>query len=370
MTIIRGYASCLRLAGLALLALGIATGQAWAVTLDELAAEAKSEGKVVVIGPAHQGVRSILPAAFKKRFGIDMEYMGGRGGAAVARLQAERAAGHYTTDVAFAGIQTLATVMYPQGMLAPVKPLLVVDDVLDGSKWLKGEPWFIDPEKSYALRLFAYVGEMFTINTDHVKRSDFKTAKELLLNPKWKGKIVAHDPRRSGTGSNVATQYYMKLGGEEFLRKFYVGQQPKFSRNERQITDWLLRGTYPIVIGGDFAEVEKMRNEGLPVESIYKLPDLQPMISGGNGNIVLFDKAPHPKAAKLLINWLASKEGLEVYARASKRATTRLDIDEKRFLPVKSIPQKGEEYFDAYDWEFSVKTKAEVRRLLKKMLDK
>jgi len=51
----------------------------------------------------------------------------------------------------------------------------------------------------------------------------------------------------------VATQYYLKLGGEEFLRKFYVGQKPTFSRNERQITDWLLRGTYPIVIGGDFA---------------------------------------------------------------------------------------------------------------------
>jgi ABC-type Fe3+ transport system substrate-binding protein len=357
-----------RILGFAALVLLLWGGQGWAVTLDELAAEARSEGKVVVIGPAHQAVRRELPAAFKKRFGIDMEYLGGRGGAAAARIQAERAAGHYTTDVALAGIQTLATVMYPQGMLDPIKPILVVKDALAGPHWRTGEPWFIDPKKEYALRLFSYVGEMFTINTKHVNPEEIKSARALLLNPKWKGKIVAHDPRGSGTGSNVATQYYLKLGGEEFLRRFYVDQQPKFSRNERQITDWLLRGTYPIVIGGDFAEVERMRAEGYPVMSIYKLPDLQPMLSGGNGNIVMFNKAPHPKAAKLLINWLASKEGLEIYARVSERATNRTDVDEKSFLTEHIIPKPGVEYFDAYDWEFSVNTKAKVRRMLKKML--
>jgi ABC-type Fe3+ transport system substrate-binding protein len=354
--------------GFASLLLVASGNPGWSVTLDELAAEAKSEGKVVVIGPAHQGVRRDLPVAFKKRFGIEMEYLGGRGGAAAARIQAERAAGHYTTDVALAGIQTLATVMYPQGMLDPIKPILVVKDALAGPQWRTGEPWFIDPKKEYALRLFSYVGEMFTINTKFVNPDEIKSARELLLNPKWKGKIVAHDPRGSGTGSNVATQYYLKLGGEEFLRKFYVDQQPRFSRNERQITDWLLRGTYPIVIGGDFAEVEKMRAEGHPVMSIYKLPDLQPMLSGGNGNIVLFNKAPHPKAAKLLINWLASKEGLEVYARVSERATNRTDVNEKSFLTEHVVPQPGGDYFDAYDWEFSVNTKAKVRKLLKKML--
>ena len=347
----------------------IATPRSGAVTLDDLAAEARSERRVVVIGPAHQGVRRILPEAFKKRFGIEMEYMGGSGGNQVSRIQAERAAGHYTIDVALAGIQTLATVMYAEKMLDPVKPLLVVDDALAGPQWRTGEPWFIDPEKMYALRLFSYVGEMFTINTKYVKAEEIKSARDLLLDPRWRGKIVAHDPTGSGTGSNVATQYYLKLGGEEFLRKFYVEQKPQLSRNERQITDWLLRGTYPIVVGGDFAEVEKMREEGHPVQSIYRLPDLAPMISGGNGNVVLFNRAPNPKSAKLLINWLASREGLEVYARASERATNRTDVNEAAFLSEHVIPQPGQEYFDSYDWEFSVETKAKVRRILKELLN-
>jgi ABC-type Fe3+ transport system substrate-binding protein len=353
----------------ALLVQGMGQAQSAEQSWKELIAAAQKEGKVVVFGPAHQEVRRILPVEFKKRFGVEMEYMGGRGGAAAAKLRKERAAGLYTADAALAGIQTMSRRFYKGGMLAPVKPLLMLPEVLDGSKWTKGEPWFIDPEKKYALRLFSYVAEMFTINTDYVKPADYKTAKDLLLNPKWKGKIVAHDPRRSGTGSNKAAQLYLKYG-KDFLQKFYVDQEPRISRKERQITDWLLRGTYPIIMGGDFAEMEKMRKEGLPIKSLFFLPDLPASLSGGNGNLVVFDKHPHPNATKLLVNWLASKEGLEIYARASKRATTRTDINELAFLPPQRIPQPGVEYFDTYDWEFSVNTKRKVRNMVKKMMKK
>ena len=334
----------------------------------ELIEAVRKEGKVVVFGPAHQEVRRVLPAAFEKRFGVKMEYMGGRGSAAAAKLRKERAAGLYTADAALAGIQTMARRFYAGKMLDPVKPLLL-PEVMDGSKWKKGEPWFIDPEKKYALRLFSYVAELITINTNFVKPEDYKTAKGLLLNPKFKGKIVAHDPRRSGTGSNKAAQLYLTYG-ESFLKEFYVDQKPRISRRERQITDWLLRGTYPVIMGGDFAEIEKMRKEGLPVKSIFELSDLPASLSGGNGNLVVFNKRPHPNATKLLVNWIASKEGLEIYARASGRAVTRNDIDEASFLPPQRIPKPGVKYFDTYDWEFSVKTKRKVRGIARKLLKK
>jgi ABC-type Fe3+ transport system substrate-binding protein len=322
----------------------------------------------VVIGPAHQEVRRVLGPAFKKRFGVEMEYLGGSGGAAASRLRAERGAGLYTADVALAAIQTLATVFYAEKMLDPIKPLLVMPEVLDGSNWKKGELWFPDPEQQYVLRLFSYIGDSFLVNTDYVKPEDMRTAHDLLLNPKWKGKIAVHDPRTSGTGSNIAAQLYAQLGGEDFLKKFYVDQKPMISGTERQITDWLLRGTYPIVVGGDSGEVDKMREEGLPVLAVYDLPDMNAVISGGNGMIVVFNKAPHPAATKLFVNWLASKEGLEIYARASLSATTRNDIDEASFLPKETIPHAGGSYFDSYGWDFSVNTKGMVRKMMEKML--
>jgi iron(III) transport system substrate-binding protein len=344
-----------------------------APTWDELAAAARREGTLVVLGPAHQEVRRVLAPSFKKRFGVEMEYLGGSGGAAASRLRSERSAGLYTTDVALAAIQTLATVFFAEKMIDPIKPLLVMPEVVDGSKWKRGELWFPDPEHQYVLRLLAYMGEMFTVNTDYVKPADLTSARGFLLDPKWKGKIAAHDPRASGTGSNIAAQLYEQMGGdnnggEDFLRKFYVEQNPVISANERQITDWLLRGTYPIAVGGDFGEVESMRNEGLPVQAIYNLPDAKASITGGNGMIVVFNKAPHPNAAKLFVNWIASKEGLEIYARASQRATTRSDIDEASFLPKDTIPQAGGDYFDSYGWEFSVVTKGKVRKIMEKML--
>jgi hypothetical protein len=39
----------------------------------------------VVTGPAHSAVRQTLPAAFKARFGVNLEYIGGPASAMVAR---------------------------------------------------------------------------------------------------------------------------------------------------------------------------------------------------------------------------------------------------------------------------------------------
>jgi len=50
---------------------------------DDLIAAARREGTVVVAGPAHPEVRQALPAAFKARFGVNLEYIGGPASAMV-----------------------------------------------------------------------------------------------------------------------------------------------------------------------------------------------------------------------------------------------------------------------------------------------
>ena len=49
----------------------------------------------------------------------------------------------------------------------------------------------------------------------------------------------------------------------------------------------------------------------------------------GNGGPVAIKNSPHPNAAKVLINWLLSKEGQEIYSLAHGQATRRLDVDTK-----------------------------------------
>lgn len=147
-------------------------------------------------------------------------------------------------------------------------------------------------------------------------------------------------------------------------RKLYIGRKPVFSRDRRQLTDWLIRGTYPISFDAADDQLERMRKEGLPVQAIYSLPDLPGTLSGGEGQ----SHAPHPNAAKVFVNWIASKEGLEVYSRTRGGAPTRSDIDAKAYLPEAIIPKPDASYFDPYDWEFTVTKKKKIRAHMKKLV--
>lgn len=71
----------------------------------------------------------------------------------------------------------------------------------------------------------------------------------------------------------------------------------------------LLRGTYPIVFGVNDARIEEMRKEGMPVMQVLSLPDLEGTVTMGNGLVAMFKDAPHPNAAQLAVNWLASRRG-------------------------------------------------------------
>ena len=110
-----------------------AQNAAWKDSWEETLAAARAEGKVVISGPPMPELRQALPAAFKARYGITLEYMAARGGTeAAARLRAERQAGIYSIDVVFAGIQGMALVFHREKMLQPLRPALQLPEVVEG----------------------------------------------------------------------------------------------------------------------------------------------------------------------------------------------------------------------------------------------
>jgi iron(III) transport system substrate-binding protein len=252
-------------------------------------------------------------------------------------------------------------------MLDPLQPLLLLPEVTSPSSWKKGRPWFIDPEQRYVLRVFSSVTTLLHVNTAQVKSGELRSAKD-LLNEKWKGKISTDDPAAAGRGANTAGMFYSHFG-DEFVKKLYIDQKPAISRNRRQLTDWLARGTYPISLSVSDDDAEQARKDGFPVFDIYSLADLPGVLSGGPYVLSFANRAPHPNAAIVFLNWMASKEALEIYSRATISATLRTDVDQS-FLPPQIIPRSDAEYFDSYDWKWTATESEKVRLLLKTLLNR
>jgi iron(III) transport system substrate-binding protein len=336
----------------------------WEKQWSELVAEAKKEGKVVVMGTASPELRKALPAAFQARFGFPMEYVAGRSGDLFARLSMERKAGLYTTDVVTAGLINVS-LYYNQKFLDPILPVLILPEVLDRSKWKNGKLWFMDPEQKYVLRLLNYLatGSIY-FNTHHAKPEEFKTIKE-VLNPKWKGKMSVFEPRIYGKGLNEAARFYT-LFGEEFLRKYYIGQEPVISKDSRQIADWLARGAYPLTVSGEVQSINELKKQGLPVD-IVSVPDWSGELSAGAGLMVLLNRSAHPHAARVFVNWMASREGMNILSQSRIRATTRADLDESHLVPWE-VPKPGVEYFDSEDWNYTHVVRDKIKVMMENLL--
>jgi ABC-type Fe3+ transport system substrate-binding protein len=79
--------------------------------------------------------------------------------------------------------------------------------------------------------------------------------------------------------------------------------------------------------------------------------------------------SPHPAAAVVLVNWLASKEGQEVYARTVLQPSRRTDVVVKE-IPDYYYPKPGVNYPDDYAHEHYTKRRPETAKLLLKLLSR
>ena len=330
------------------------TDKEWNALIDA----AKKEGKVVVAGSPDPVMRNEIMPRFKERYGIGIELLAGRSSEITARVKTERASGIYSVDVYLSGPDTTAVVLYGDKMIDPLRPLLVMPEVVDGAKWKRGKVWFADPEERFAARPFSSVATMMFINTDHVKPEEMRSAKD-LLNAKWRGKISVEDPTTTGSGSNAAARFYHDLG-EDFVRKLYIEQKTVRTRERRQMSDWLARGTQPICLNCREDDVRPLVKEGFKILEIFELTDMPGSINGSPWMLTVANRAPNPKAAQLFANWILSREGLGIYARGYGSVTLRTDIDESNLNPG-NLPKKGVKYFDDTDWNWIVTGRHEYR---------
>jgi ABC-type Fe3+ transport system substrate-binding protein len=325
----------------------------------DLVSKAKAEGEVVLSGPPSAEIRSELPAAFEKEFGVKVTYIGGSTSELTAKLTSERAAKIYSHDVFLAGANSLYGVAYKGQWLADLDQLLLDDDDLRGDdKWLVGSIPFKDPDKSHILQVSAFGGTDLMVNSEESGDVD---AWEDLLEPEFRGKIVALDPRETGAGLNTGS-YLAEVLGRDVVEKLYVEQEMNIVSDERQAVDGLARGTYLAAISLPEVTGDEAIDEGLPVK--WVVPDDAPRRgTASNGLLAVVEPAAHPNAAALMANWLACPEGNSVWTNTALLPSARTDVEIDDPTPgVELRTLTGdEEVFDTYAYDF-VTTKTEANR--------
>jgi iron(III) transport system substrate-binding protein len=143
--------------------------------------------------------------------------------------------------------------------------------------------------------------------------------------------------------------------GDDFLHRLYVDQKPGISTDFRQLSDWAARGVYPISIGLRDAEIQQLQSDGFHIEVTQPPTDAPRAVAGGFGGLLgLVNRAPHPNAAKLFVNWMLMREGQETLNSSERTASVRTDVESRRWLQEDQIPRTGEQWFDTYGWDFTV----------------
>ncbi len=138
--------------------------QKWETDWEKTLAEAKQEGTVIIYTTASSSTRQALADEIRKKFGLDLEFVSGRGNEVVEKISAERRAGLYLADLYIGGATTPTTSFKPMGYLAPHPNATTVF-----------VNWFLSKEGQtlYSMTALAESARL-DVPTDHLDKGDLR----------------------------------------------------------------------------------------------------------------------------------------------------------------------------------------------------
>ena len=249
---------------------------------------AKKEAKVVVYGSVPPQSMEGLHQAFKKKYGVEVEYWRGSSTQVSERALTEWRAGKPAFDIA-EGNRGVQLIMKDEGLFQKFIP--------------PASQKFPDrfKEKDSLITPWRVLPISMLYNTEMVKSADVPKTFDDLLNPKWTGKISIPDPTRHTTTAQFLWNL-RKFKGDKWLDyvKALAKQKPVLVESLAPVTTTIIKGE--ALVGITYIKYIKQYKgpvDYIPMDQYLTDPNY----------LSLSAKASHPNAAKLYIDFACSPEG-------------------------------------------------------------
>ena len=182
-------------------------------------------------------------------------------------------------------------------------------------------------------------------NTRLVKPDEAPKAWGDLLSPQWAGKLAIDESDVEWYAAML--DYWGRDKGTTFMRAL-SRQKPQQRRGHSLLTRLLVAGDFPLALI-HAGEIEKEKQDGAPVEWVKTL---DPIVTSPS-QVAISAKAPHPAAARLLVDFLLSREGQRVIeSRGRVPARTDLGSGPGAELKVHYVSAGLAPQFNQYENEF------------------
>ncbi len=283
------------------LMLGMLAGPAGAQTVDPAMVEAaRKEGTVVWYTGmiVNQIVRPLVEAFEAKYPGVKVQYSRAAGNDNALKIINEARARRPLADM-FDGVSAL-------------NPLLDAKlvDVFRPKEAERYEASRKDPAGLWTSPNVYYYTAAY--NTSLVKPEDVPQTYEALLDPKWQGKIAWTYDLTAGGPPGFMINILRSMGQEKgmaYLRAFAKQKPVTIPAAQRVVLDKVIAGEYPLAVMTLSYHSTISSAKGAPVQWL-KMP---PMVFTANPAGIV-KNAPHPNAAKLLLEFLLTKEAQTIFA--------------------------------------------------------
>ncbi|HYT56790.1 MAG TPA: extracellular solute-binding protein [Verrucomicrobiae bacterium] len=248
----------------------------------------KKEGKVVVYGSVVPQAMDGLHQAFKKKYGIEVDYWRGSSTQVSERALTEWRAGRPGFDIA-EGNRGVQLIMKSEGLFQKFIP--------PASEKFPAQY----KEKDGLITPWRVLPISILYNTELVKAVDLPKTFDDLLNPKWMGKISIPDPTRHTTTAQFLWNLE-KFKGDKWLDyvRALAKQKPILVESLAPVTTTIIKGE--AVVGITYIKYIKQYKgpvNYIPMDKYLTDPNY----------LSLGAKSAHPNAAKLYIDFACSIEG-------------------------------------------------------------